>query len=132
MMAQPLAWLEATGMPDGAFADPDLIRTYRAHAARIHAGHILPIGEQPDGTAWTGFQSIAPGGRSGYLLVLREANARGEANLATLLPPGSAVQLTPVAGHGTPADLTVSAAGEIALSLPGPHTFALYSYHLRD
>ncbi len=132
MMAQPLAWLEATGMPDGAFADPDLIRTYRAHAARIHAGHILPIGEQPDGTAWTGFQSVAPEGRSGYLLVLREANTRGEANLATLLPPGSAVQLTPVAGHGTPADLTVSAAGEIALSLPGPHTFALYSYHLRD
>jgi hypothetical protein len=132
MMAQPLAWLEATGMPEGAFADPALIRTYRAHAQRIHAGHILPIGEAPDGTGWTGFQSVAPGGRSGYLLVLREANTRAEARLATLLPPGSTVLLTPVAGHGAPGRLTVSPSGEIPLTLPAPHTFALYAYHLQD
>lgn len=132
MMAQPLAWLEATGMPQGAFADPDLIRTYRAHAARIHAGHILPIGEPPDGTAWTGFQSIAPGGRSGYLLVLREANARSQTKLQTLLPPGRTVQLTPVAGQGRPARLTVDEAGAVSLSLPDRHDFALYFYDLSD
>lgn len=132
MMAQPLAWLEATGMPQGAFADPDLIRTYRAHAGRIHAGHILPIGEQPDGTAWTGFQSIAPDQRTGYLLVLREANTRPEASLRTLLPPGSRVRLTPVTGTGQPADLIVSAASEVTLALPVPHSFALYSYALLD
>ena len=132
MMAQPLAWLEATGMPEGAFADPALIRTYRQHAARIHAGHILPIGEQPDGTAWTGFQSIAPGGRSGYLLVLREADMQGQAMLNTLLPPGSTVRLTPVAGQGAPAVQTVSADGELTFALPAPHNFALYSYDLHD
>lgn len=132
MMAQPLAWLEATGMPESAFADPELIRTYRAHAARIHAGHILPIGEQPDGTAWTGFQSVAPGQRSGYLLVLREANARAEASVRTLLPPGSRVRLTHVTGSGKPADLSVSAAGHVTLALPVPHSFALYSYALLD
>ncbi|GIX18355.1 MAG: hypothetical protein KatS3mg120_0031 [Erythrobacter sp.] len=132
MMAQPLAWLEATGMPEGAFADPALIRTYRAHAASIHAGHILPIGEQPDGTAWTGFQSVAPGHRTGYLLVLREANARAEASVRTLLPPGSRVRLSPVTGSGMPADLTVSATGHVTLALPVPHSFALYSYALLD
>jgi hypothetical protein len=132
MMAQPLAWLEATGMPKGAFADPELIRTYRAHAARIHAGHILPIGEQPDGSAWTGFQSVAPGQRTGYLLVLREANARAEVSVRTLLPPGSRVRLTPVTGSGKPADLSVSAAGHVTLALPVPHSFALYSYTLLD
>ncbi len=132
MMAQPLAWLEATGVPEDALADPDLIRTYRQHAARIHAGHILPIGEQPDGTAWTGFQSIAPGQGSGYLLVLREANTRPEASLRTLLPPNSRVRLTPVTGHGQPADLAVSATGDVTLALPTPHSFALYSYDLLD
>ncbi len=130
MMAQPLAWLEATGMPEGAFADPDLIRTYRAHAARIHAGHILPIGEQPDGTAWTGFQSIALDRRSGYLLVLREANARGEAMVRTLLPPSSRVALTAIAGQGRSHEAVVTADGMLRLNLPQSHQFALYAYRL--
>ena len=79
MMAQPLAWFEATGLPEEAFDIAPLIRTYRAHQERIHAGQIFPIGEEPSGTSWTGFQSLR--GDEGYLIVYREHNDRSEARL---------------------------------------------------
>ena len=43
--------------------DAPLIRTYRGHQERIHAGQIFPIGEEPSGTGWTGFQSLPAGWR---------------------------------------------------------------------
>ncbi len=79
MMAQPLAWFEATGLPEGAFEIAELVRIYREHQLRIHAGRIFPIGEEPSGTGWTGFQSLRDG--EGYVLLLREHNDRPSANL---------------------------------------------------
>ena len=40
----------------------------------IYSGTILPIGEVPDGVAWTGFASVAENRHSGYLLIFRELN----------------------------------------------------------
>lgn len=47
---------------------------WKAEREAIYRGTILPIGEAPDGTTWTGFASVAKEGRGGYLLLFRELN----------------------------------------------------------
>ena len=114
MMAQPLAWFEATGLPEEAFAIAPLIRTYRAHQERIHAGQIFPIGEEPSGTGWTGFQSLR--GDEGYLIVYREHNDRSEARLKLWNVAGRTIHCTLVAGQGHDFSAAVDASGEVAFA----------------
>jgi alpha-galactosidase len=88
----------------------------------------LPVGEEPSGTGWTGFQSLGEG--SGYLLLYREWNEREEARIALWGVVGTALRCTHVAGQGADFTTEVGAGGEIAVRLPGPFTFALYRYEV--
>jgi alpha-galactosidase len=129
LIAQPLAWLEATGLPAQAFATGALIKKYRALQSELHRGLILPIGDEPDGQAWTGFQSLADG--RVFLLVFREDNAAREGTLRTWLPPGAHVACDPVLGAGRAFAADVSAHGELTVELPAPNSFALFHYEIR-
>ena len=115
-------------MPEEAFEIAPLIRTYRAHQVPLHAGQILPVGEEPSGTGWTGFQSMREG--SGYLLLYREWNERAEARIALWGIAGATLRCTHVAGHGADFRAEVGQEGEIAVRLPAPFTFALYGYEV--
>lgn len=127
MAAQPLAWMEVSGLTDeAAEALRAQLAAYRRHRDAFHAGRIFPVGDEPDGAAWTGFQSIA-GDSTGYLLVYREPLAPAEGIIRTRLPEGRAVRLEPVAGTGAALDVRPGPGGSIALSLPVPG-FALYRY----
>jgi len=126
MMGQPLAWFEASNLPEEAFEIAPLIRTYRQHMSAIHAGCILPIGEEPSGTGWTGFQSCGDG--DGYVLVYRERNERPEAEMelwgVTDRPP----RFTLVAGDGSAAMAGSDEPGVARFELPEPFSFGLYRY----
>ncbi len=128
MMAQPLAWFEATGLPEGAFALAPTIAVYREHQERIHAGRIFPIGEEPSGASWTGFQSIGQDG--GYLAVYRELNDRPGARLKLWDLAGAEVRCRAIAGQGVDFVGTVGEDGCLAFQLPAPFTFALYEYRV--
>ena len=128
MAAQPLAWFEGSGLPEEAFQIAPLVRKYREIQTDLHAGCILPIGNEPSGAGWTGFQSIR--GREGYLLVFREWNEQPTGKLATYLPAGVTVQLTHVLGEGNDSSSKVDADGRIEIALPRPYSFALYRYKL--
>jgi hypothetical protein len=128
MMAQPLAWFEATGLPEAAFASAALIRAYREHREHIHAGQILPIGEEPSGTGWTGFQSLR--GDGGYLAVYREHNDRPEARLRLWNAARRAIRCTLVSGQGQDFSAKADASGDVAFALDRPFAFALYAYRM--
>ncbi|MGA0556049.1 hypothetical protein ACO2Q8_05320 [Larkinella sp. VNQ87] len=127
MFAQPLAWFEGTGLPSEAFATSALIRTYRQHSSRIHAGNIFPIGNEPDGRQWTGFQSIADE-KTGYMLVFREDNPATRMAVPLLIPPGKQVTFTRVAGSGKTFRAGVSARKSVPFELPQKNSFGLYQY----
>lgn len=129
MMAQPLAWLEGSGLPEEAFSCAPILAKFRSEMEAIHQGDILPIGDEPDGTKWTGFQSITSS-RTGYLVVYREYNQTAMASLQTWLPPGEKVALTPVIGTGNPETQQVSTEGKLTFSLPKKWSYALYKYQL--
>jgi hypothetical protein len=130
MVGQPLAWMEATNLPEEAFETGDVIRKYRNLSADFHSGVILPIGEEPSGRSWTGFQSICSDSR-GYMLVYRESTDRAAEYLKTWLSEGSKVVFTPVLGHGKSFRAKVERNGEVRFSLPSQNDYVMYKYEIR-
>ena len=130
MAGQPLAWMEASNLPEEAYALRPLIDDYRAFAADFHSGCILPVGEEPDGHSWTGFQSLTSSDE-GYMIIYRGLSDEAEAYVSTWLPEGSKVRFTPLAGEARAFGATVGASGSVCFSLPSPNTFAAYSYKIR-
>lgn len=128
MMAQPLAWFEVSGMPKEAFTLSAFIKKYKAVSADVHSGNIFPIGDEPSGVSWTGFQSIH--GSNGYFLLFRESNENEQQQVKTLLPKGRKVQLNVVAGEGKDFQTMTGENGTVQFKLSTQKSFALYQYKL--
>ena len=126
--AQPLAWMEASNLPEEAFAASSLLRDYRSIMARLHSGTILPIGDEPSGHSWTGFQSII-NDKEGYLLVYRENNPSRKGIIQTHFPAGSRVVLSPVIGNGKKSKVKADDDGRITINLKEKNSFAIYIYY---
>jgi hypothetical protein len=123
MMAQPLAWFEASQLPDAAFAAAPLISKYRKYQETIHSGQILPIGEEPLGISWTGFQSILSANH-GFVLAFRENNDRPQAQLK-LWGTGQPVSFKKILGEGT----DFAASGSLVnFQLSHKFSFGLFEY----
>lgn len=126
MAAQPLAWMDVADLPSEAQSTQELIKKYHRIQSDFHQGIILPVGNEPSGKSWTGFQSIKEG--EGYLLIFREQTLNDTENIKTWLPQGLFVEFTPVAGDGDRFRQQVSNSGRISVHLPGINSFVLYKY----
>ncbi len=129
MAGQPLAWMEASNLPDEAYDIRPLVDGYRKIQHDFHKGVILPIGEEPSGRSWTGFQSVT-GDDAGYLLLYREDNDRPEASVKTWLPGGRRLKLTPVLGDGRGRTVRTDAEGNIRVALDRRNSFVMYRYRI--
>ena len=127
MAGQPLAWMEASNLPEEAFVTGKLIRKYKVIAPDFHSGVILPIGEEPSGRSWTGFQSVKDD-RSGYILVFRENNGKQSEFVKTWFDEGTNVHFEPVFGDGDKFSCTVDRNGEVRFRLPKINSYAMYRY----
>ena len=130
MAGQPLAWMEASNLPEEAYGISSLISAYRKVMNTMHEGVILPIGEEPSGRSWTGFQSLSDE-RSGYILVFREADPEESSEVRTWLPEGTRAVFEPVAGDGKKFRATAGDDGRVRFALPAENSFALYRYEVR-
>lgn len=128
--AQPLAWMEAANLPQEAFEVAPLIESYKRIQHEFHTGVILPIGEEPSGRSWTGFQSIVQQDK-GYFIVYREDNDRRNTCLKTWLSPGTQVRMQKIAGDGETFSAVVDEDSRIAFSLPNKNQFTIYQYTIQ-
>jgi alpha-galactosidase len=129
MFARPLAWFEASYL-SAAYKTrlKSIIAAYKPHRAQIARGHILPIGQEPSGFSWTGFQSQIPGAESGYVIALRELHDSATfAYTLSWLVPGR-YRFTQIAGQGADFDAEIGESGETQFALPGKLNYALYRY----
>ena len=113
MAAQPLAWMELTSLSDGQLEilEP-LVRRYLKFSADFHKGIILPIGDEPSGGSWTGFQSaLSPS--SGYVVVYREMNGSPDAKIALRFGGGASVEFEPLMGDAKAFSGTADSEGRI-------------------
>lgn len=138
LMAQPLAWFESTGLSESAFDLSRELTIYREHQHAIHAGRIFPIGEEPSGRSWTGFQSIglettpdtSESGSTGYVEVFREHTDRDRAILELSAVAGCRLHFEAVCGAAKSFDSLAGPGGEIEFALSNPLSYALYRYRV--
>ena len=130
LAAQPLAWMEASNLPEEAYITASLLKKYQPLQLRFHQGVILPIGEEPSGRSWTGFQSTVSG-TQGYLVVYREDNEQARGTIDTWLPEGKKVDFIPVMGSGKKFAAKVGAQGRVSFELNDKNSFALYQYEVK-
>lgn len=124
---QPLAWMEASNLPEDAYQIASVINKYRDISSDFHSGIILPIGEEPSGRSWTGFQSLT-GDNTGYVIVYRELNDDASASVRTWLGEGVKVSFELVLGQGKSFKTKVGKDGMVSFLLPDRNTYALYRY----
>ncbi len=126
MAAQPLAWMEGTGLPEEAFTLSHTIAKYKTIQHDFHQGVVLPIGDEPSGASWTGFQSIKE--RSGYLLIFRENNMISKKSIPVYLPAGTKIECINIFHSGKPSIITVTNDGTIPVEIKDKNDFILFKY----
>lgn len=129
MFAKPMAWFETTGLSETyARKLKQIITVYKKHWHQIHEGAILPIGDEPRGFSWTGFQSQKTGSSEGYVVVFRELNENPSVSLVLpLLEPGN-YRFEHLSGNGKSFEATVGKDKTARLSLPGQLNYGFYQY----
>ena len=120
--------MQAHNLPPEGFELSSVIKRYRAYQNRIHQGLILPIGDEPSGQSWTGFQSIQEQG--GFLLVFRENNSQKTALIKTWLAPHEKVRMHHILGEGKDFLTETNGNGEILFSLDEENSYSLYQYEI--
>jgi len=125
---QPLAWMELSQLPEQAFEAADLLEAYKKIQHDFHSGIIMPLGSEPNGLNWTGFQSIQDKG--GYFLIFRAYNQSETMAFSTPFAPNQKVALEHILGEGESFRQTTDSKGEIEFTLPSSYSFALYKYRL--
>jgi alpha-galactosidase len=71
--SNPLGWFEVSNLPPGYIERvAPLVRLWKHLRPTLFSGTIVPLGEPPDGVAWTGLASVACDGASAIVLAFRE------------------------------------------------------------
>lgn len=128
MAGQPLAWFEGSGLPEEALSINKLIKAYKKVQHDFHCGTVLPIGEEPSGRSWTGFQSVK--GNNGYFIFYRENTPVRIGFIRTWLPEGTKVKCIPILGNGKAIITTIGHKGTIEVDLPSANDFVMYRYEI--
>ena len=120
MFSSPLGWFETQNLPAAFVEDvAPVVRAWKAHRDDIFAGRIVPIGDAPDGTSWTGFVSVSHDAKHVYLLLFRELNDEPLRELTVpFILPGT-LPVERLAGDGS---ATIEA-GRVHCSLPASRSF---------
>jgi alpha-galactosidase len=101
MAASPLGWFETSNLSSPySESVARLARLWKQERSAWFAGTIIPVGDVPDGVSWTGFASVAPDHRAGYLLMFRELSQHSEWSADLSMFAGARTRATVLAGGG--------------------------------
>lgn len=129
MFARPLAWFEASHL-SASYKDAlrPIVAVYKAHRQQMDEGIILPVGQEPSGFSWTGFQSQAPGATSGYLVALRELSEEPQGHFQLAFLPEGAYAFACLAGLGESFAAQVDESGTVTIGLPDMLSYGFFRY----
>ena len=100
--SNPLGWFEVSELPRTYQEQlPPLVSLWKALRGEIFTGTIIPLGQAPDGLAWTGFASLQDDGRTALALLYRELNPASSHSLPVPgFGPATNVACKVLAGEG--------------------------------
>lgn len=115
MFANPLLWFApSTVKPEDRAGIRAVMEIHKTHRDAIFAGEIHPVGQEPDGKAFTGLLSHNAETGKAYLILYREAGAEAE-KAELLLPQTRASQWKRIAGSGS---VATGETGKIGVTMP--------------
>ena len=117
MAASPLAWMELSDVSEKSSAEiASLVRVWKRERDRWYGGVMHPVGNRPDGIAWTGFVSESMDGSGGYVLLFREFNPSADftLDLSGIFGKGFCAKAEVIAGRGN----ACMADGHLKVSIP--------------
>lgn len=129
MAAQPLVWLESVNLPDEAYDIASMVEQYKKVQADFHRGTIMPIGDEPSGRSWTGFQSIISD-NEGYLIVYRENTETSQFKIKTLFEGRKRIMCESVVGDVLKQSFDVDEFGNIVFEISNKNTCVMYKYEV--
>ncbi len=113
LFCNPLFFCEVSNLPPACSdAWRELLKVWRARREEIFNATLLPVGDAPDGVAWTGFLAHSPD--VSHLLLFRELNSSPAFTFAV-----DTARVERLAGHG---EVAVDARG-ITVTLPQTLSF---------
>ena len=75
MMSNPLFWMEVQFLPEKQRLELNRVMpVWKAIREELANCDVVPVGERPDGAAFTGFTAYSPDGKKAYFLCFREVN----------------------------------------------------------
>ena len=88
MVSHPLLWFEMQNLEkEDALSLQRIVALWKPHREALFRAEIIPVGEEPDGRAFTGFLAKT-GDKEGYLILFRELNDENETVFRLPLPAG--------------------------------------------
>lgn len=127
MFAKPMAWLETSGLSEQYKTNlKKIIPVYKRHWSAIHQGTIYPIGEEPTGFSWSGFQSEVSD-QTGYVVMFRDVNDAMRFTCPLSLDKGS-YRFELLSGDGKSFSTSVGSSGSVTFSLPQKRQYTFYKY----
>jgi hypothetical protein len=134
MLASPLAWMEMQhlSVPDRKLL-ARVVAAYKKEREALFNAEVLPVGKEPNGASFTGFQMISDA-KNGYLLLFREntADAKGAFNLVDIGSKRIRTEL--IYTNGSPRGITLQKrtgeGGHFPVRMARPRTFALVKYRV--
>jgi hypothetical protein len=104
------------------------IQLYKQHRQAIFTSYSFPIGDKPDNSGWSGFQTYAPDRSSDCLLLFRELH-NGESRRALRLKflAGQESVLTDLE-TGEKRPVRVPANGDVEFEMPQPAGYRFFQY----
>jgi alpha-galactosidase len=130
MVSNPLVWLEMFRLEDrDREALGTIIQCYRSVRRDFMTADMYPIGDEPDGLSFTGFQ-IDSSGAGGYLLLFREAGGDEEYTFALPRPLAGMSKLLYPAGMEGCAQWSweQEKADRLTIKLKNPRSFVFLRY----
>jgi alpha-galactosidase len=118
MWSSPLGWFETSNLPPEYFQQiAPLVALRRHYREEIFGGTIIPIGDAPDGTRWTGF--VSTGSEVAHALIFREHNVQAYHSFDLAFEQRGTAEVRWLAGAGE----GVLENGQLHITVPQPHNF---------
>jgi alpha-galactosidase len=138
LFGNSLAWMEISGLSSDLESLKVMIALYKEIRKELMQQIILPIGEEPSGFSWTGFQSVSE--NEGYILLFREM-AELDIKKVSLwgLETESELELMEVVAWngqklhspGSKSTVQTDEEGRLVFRMNEPMSFSLYRYSLK-
>lgn len=128
LFACPLFWGESSALsPRGQAALAPLVALWRRIRGDVLSGQVWPIGDEPDGRSFPGFQSIGLDGR-GVAIFYREHNPRSRHEYVLRDVPPGRYRVTPLRPEGEGTVLRVGQEARIVVPFDRPHDARVVRY----